>query len=200
MKTSETIKEVYPALLEVQKEIKNVEKSGKNEFFKGAKYVTLPDVLDTIRPLLNKNGVVLVQGAESQGGGPLVTTRLIHSKSGEWVETESFVQIDGIGPQKYGSAITYLRRYSLMSLLGICGEADDDGNQGQQKTGEKGKGGKEITIQDKIDQLPVDLKDLMARAGCNTLAQRLQLLNSKAWNLTAAKAVCLEEIKKRGKS
>ena len=32
-------------------------------------------------------------------------------------------------PQKMGSAITYARRYGLCSLLGICGEEDDDGQR-----------------------------------------------------------------------
>jgi hypothetical protein len=31
-------------------------------------------------------------------------------------------------PQKAGSAITYLRRYSLTAILGVFSEDDDDGN------------------------------------------------------------------------
>lgn len=199
MKTSETIKAVYPALLEVQKEIKNVEKEGKNTFFKDAKYVTLPTVLDTVRPILNKHGLVLIQGAESKDGSPLVNTRLVHSESGEWVETESYVQADKVGPQGYGSAITYLRRYSLMALLGISGEADDDANLAQARSGATDKKGGGISLPERLAKLPVDLKDIMAKAGCNTFQQRYQLMTSVAWNNEVAKKKCMEEIKKKEK-
>lgn len=195
MKTSETVAKLYPALLEAQKKIKNIGRDAKNPFFKST-YATLPAVLDVVRPILNENGLVLIQAAEIKEKSPLVVTRIVHT-SGEWIETEASSGSEEIGPQKYGSAITYLRRYSIMALCGVSAEADDDGNLAQEKSGETGKGGKEITIQEKIDKLPVDLKDLMAKAGCNTLQQKLQLLNSKAWNLVEVRKVCLEEIKKR---
>jgi hypothetical protein len=41
-------------------------------------------------------------------------------------------------PQAYGSAITYARRYSLASVLGLAvGDEDDDGNAANIPKGQK---------------------------------------------------------------
>jgi hypothetical protein len=82
---------------------------------------------------------VVVQGPGWRDGVVTVTTRFLHS-SGEWIETEAgapvahrFEKVDGTvtdkGPdaQTAGSAISYLRRYSLAAMAGITQE-DDDGN------------------------------------------------------------------------
>ena len=59
-------------------------------------------------------------------------SEVIDTESGESV-TSSIVlpQIDD--PQKLGSAITYYRRYTLQSLLGLQAE-DDDANSASQAT------------------------------------------------------------------
>jgi hypothetical protein len=54
-----------------------------------------------------------------------VTTLLGHS-SGQWIESTFHVEPARFDAQGAGSAVTYLRRYSLMSILGIAAE-DDDG-------------------------------------------------------------------------
>jgi hypothetical protein len=58
-----------------------------------------------------------------------VTTRLTDPKSGEWQESDLSCYPAEDTPQSIGSAITYLRRYSLMPLFNIA-PADDDGNAG----------------------------------------------------------------------
>ena len=58
-----------------------------------------------------------------------MTTLLLH-ESGEWIESDPVVtKAEKINAQGAGSAITYLRRYSLSAILNISSEDDDDGNR-----------------------------------------------------------------------
>ena len=55
-----------------------------------------------------------------------LTTRLIH-ESGEWIEDTASCPLAKQDPQGLGSALTYLRRYSLSAICGLYAD-DDDGN------------------------------------------------------------------------
>lgn len=57
----------------------------------------------------------------------MLDTRLTH-KSGQWIEAEYPVCAFPAKQQEMGSALTYSRRYSMFSLVGIAGEEDDDAN------------------------------------------------------------------------
>jgi hypothetical protein len=46
--------------------------------------------------------------------------------SGQWVKSSILLNPVKNDPQQMGSAITYMRRFSLMSALGIVGINDDD--------------------------------------------------------------------------
>jgi hypothetical protein len=126
MKTSETITKLIHALLLAQKNITFAIKESNNPFFK-SKYADLPTVIDAVKPALNENGIVFVQTASpSESGTVSLTTRLIHT-SGEWIEDTATAALVKNDPQGYGSAITYLRRYSLAAITGLY-QDDDDGN------------------------------------------------------------------------
>jgi hypothetical protein len=62
---------------------------------------------------------------------------MLGHSSGEWIAFElsaPIPQADRMNPvQALGSVITYLRRYSLLALLGLAAD-DDDGNMGQAET------------------------------------------------------------------
>jgi len=128
MKHSDSQTKIGPALVAALGKLTNPAKSAVNPFFKSM-YCPLNATLDAVRPVLAENGLAMLQSTESGADGmPCVVTRLVHA-SGEWIESEPLrmkpVKDD---PQMYGSALTYARRYSLQALLGITGEADDDGN------------------------------------------------------------------------
>ena len=130
MRTSEDIKDIAAALSAFQAECPNVIKSATNPFFK-SKYATLDAIWDTIRSVLNKHGLVIVQGGGYvESTVVTVTTRLVHT-SGQWFESDYHLP-GGDGnkytPQSVGSAITYGRRYGLSAMLGIASEEDTDGN------------------------------------------------------------------------
>lgn len=127
MKHSESLIEISKALAKFQAEVSDPERTKKNAFLK-AKYVTLDALLQAVRPVLAKNGISFLQIPETSEGNVTVTTRLLH-ESGEWIEAEPFtLPLVKKDPQGVGSVVTYGRRYSLSSILGVAWEEDDDGN------------------------------------------------------------------------
>ncbi len=110
-------------ILEVKKEIGVLSKNSKNPFFKSS-YLDLSDLLNAIEPLLQKNGLVLLQPIL----GNSVHSFIYDAESGDEVCVSSMdIPTNITDPQKLGSCISYFRRYTLKSLLAIA-ETDDDGN------------------------------------------------------------------------
>lgn len=124
---------VYKALLKVQSEITNPGNTAVNPFFK-SKYAPLPDILNLVRPLLNKHGLILIQNTGSNDEGlPFVQTILLDAEGDGTVESEKLIlRPEKKSVQGIGSAITYGRRYQLSALLGISSEDDNDGNGGEE--------------------------------------------------------------------
>jgi hypothetical protein len=125
MQHSEQINELAAALAKAQGEIEGASKSSANPHFK-SKYADLAACWDACRAPLSKNGLAVVQMPSHEEGVATVTTLLTHS-SGQWMRSEVSVKPGKPDAQGLGSAITYLRRYALMAVVGIAPE-DDDGN------------------------------------------------------------------------
>ncbi|MBT2300410.1 ERF family protein [Variovorax paradoxus] len=126
MITSESISKIAPALLTAQRAITFAVKDAKNPHFKST-YADLSSVIDAVKPALNEAGIVFLQmPAPSDRDSLALTTRLVH-ESGEWIESTATCPLQKSDPQGYGSAVTYLKRYSLASAVGLYQE-DDDGN------------------------------------------------------------------------
>ena len=123
MQKSEQINELAVALNKVQAKLEGAKKDGKNPFFK-SDYATLHSAWEACRPLLSDNGLSIVQIPDDTDDSLSMETILMHS-SGQWISGRLEFKIDKKDPQKAGSAITYARRYMLMSILGICPEDDD---------------------------------------------------------------------------
>lgn len=131
MKTSDSIKAIAPALLQAQKAITFAGKNAKNPHFKNS-YADLSAVIDAIKESLNNADIVFVQTPSPSDDGRLhLTTRLIHA-SGEWIEDTAVAPLPKQDPQGFGSAMTYLRRYSLASICGLY--QDDDDGEGARPT------------------------------------------------------------------
>lgn len=115
---------IHKALVAALKDIKNPSFDRENTHFRN-KYATLASHVEAARTALAKHGLAVIQPlSDSTDGRFTVKTILVH-ESGETMESSiSFGPI--ADPQKLGSAVTYLRRYSLASMLGIVGEDDDD--------------------------------------------------------------------------
>lgn len=127
MKKSESIKNLAIALSKFQAEVENPKNTADNPFYK-SKYAPLQDVLNSVRPLLSKHGLSVIQSPSGDGESVSIVTLLLH-ESGEWIEFDPLVlKAEKLTPQGAGSAITYGRRYALSAVLGISSEDDDDGN------------------------------------------------------------------------
>lgn len=124
---SEGINEIATALAKAQVEINGALKGSTNPHFK-ASYADLASVWDSCHEQLNKNGIAVVQHTTILADGEiLLVTLLVHS-SGQWFRSEWPIRPVQNTPQGMGSALTYARRYSLMSMAGVAGIDDDDGN------------------------------------------------------------------------
>jgi hypothetical protein len=120
------MKEIATALVKAQSEMSNPKKGNTNPFFK-SKYADLNAVREAVMPILNENGITVLQPLAHIDGKNFVKTVLLHS-SGEYLE--SFTEIvysKSNDAQAQGSGITYARRYGLQSFVCV-GADDDDGN------------------------------------------------------------------------
>lgn len=123
LRTSESIDQIATALAAAQGMIEPADKDAKSH---QAKYATLLSVREASRIPLSKNGLALIQSPVFHDGRIAVITRIIHT-SGQWIESEISLRLAKDDAHSMGSAITYLRRYSQSSMLGIVADDDDDG-------------------------------------------------------------------------
>ena len=132
MKTSEKIDMILSGLRKVKSELQAVTKSASNPFFK-SKYADLNTHLDAVEPLLEKNGLILLQPVSvNEATGANTVSSIIIDPSGQFVSSQMTVVAKENDMQKLGSAITYARRYTLGALLSMKAE-DDDGNVASDK-------------------------------------------------------------------
>lgn len=122
---------LWKALLATQKELEHATKDSKNPHLKN-RYASLNSVLDTIKPVANKNGLVITQlvmalPQDRFPGMVGLQTKVVHAESGMAIEDNQSIPMPKSDPQGLGSAVTYARRYGLVSMFGI-GSEDDDGN------------------------------------------------------------------------
>lgn len=130
-------------------EVRNVEFDARNPHLKN-QYATLYAVLAVIKPAAAKHGLAFLQvpGRVTTSNHMEVITQVIHASGETWTFTSTLPFTDAgwnkkadrpnpVGPQQGAGTISYLKRYILMALAGICGvEDDDDGNGGGDDDGD----------------------------------------------------------------
>lgn len=122
---SEQLDQLAAALSRAQGQIQHAERDSENPHLKN-RYADLASVIDACRGSLAANGLAVVQLPWITERGYVLRTRLLHS-SGQWIESEAPVLATRQGPQEYGAALTYARRYSLAAMVGVAPDNDDDG-------------------------------------------------------------------------
>tara|TARA_R110002012_G_scaffold261170_1_gene442967 strand:+ start:428 stop:1156 length:729 start_codon:yes stop_codon:yes gene_type:complete len=132
MRTSAQLNELGKALAVAQSEFPILPKTktvkvqthdGKGYTYS---YADLALILETILPITSKNGLSVIQIPIISDRGYTLVTRLLH-ESGEWIESELPLKQQRDGAQAMGSALTYMRRYSLSAMLCLATDEDDDG-------------------------------------------------------------------------
>ncbi|MGQ3081049.1 MULTISPECIES: ERF family protein [Alphaproteobacteria] len=123
------------------------------------KYADLGSVIGAIKPVLIRHGLAFTQPCEPSPSGVTVRT-VLHHGSGETMDLGSlFVPANKQDAQGFGSALTYARRYALVSAFGVPTE-DDDGKAASASVN------RQHTAAATIDQAQFEeLESLMARSG-----------------------------------
>ena len=120
---SENLNELALALSKAQGIMKGAVKDSNNPFFKSS-YADLQSVWEAIREPLANNGLSVTQLLNYIDNKPTLQTLLLHS-SGQFIGSEVTIPVTKSDPQSLGSAITYMRRYSLAAIVGLY-QVDDD--------------------------------------------------------------------------
>lgn len=132
---------IYKALASFQQEVPVILKDTSGY---GYQYADLPAIFKEINPLLKKYGLGFYQAVN----GTKIKTVIFHIESGETIESETDIPqgvvLKGMNDfQVLGSAITYIKRYALSSLLGLITDKDTDAsgeqvvNYGEKKVSKK---------------------------------------------------------------
>jgi hypothetical protein len=124
-------KKLFSALSQFQKKCPVIHKGTQGY---GYSYADLVSIFEVINPILGEFDLGFAQPI----CGSKVKTILFHTETGETLESETDipqnVQLKGMNDfQVLGSAITYIRRYAISSMLGIITDKDIDGAGEQQK-------------------------------------------------------------------
>lgn len=127
MDQSEQLNELAGALAKAQGAIAPASKDKVNPAFR-SKYADLSSVWEACRKALTDNGLSVIQlPVNHEPGYAALRTMLLHT-SGQFISTTVSARLVKDDAQGLGSALTYLRRYSLAALVGVVADEDDDGN------------------------------------------------------------------------
>lgn len=130
MKHSESIANIAPAMIAAQGELGAVSRdsSAMSDDGREYKYTTLGAMWAAVRPVLQKHGLMVIQGGDgvAVSGCLSMETTIVHA-SGEYISGTFVIPYEKSTPQSFGQACTYCRRYMLGCMLGIVSEEDTDG-------------------------------------------------------------------------
>jgi len=120
--------EFYKKFAEMQSEIVDpiVDAEGQIGHRK-YKYVTLLELLKSVRTRLNEHGFSITETMQSESGWIILTVTIRH---GDFPDDsiKSSLPIRYVDdPQALGSAITYARRYLIRAIVSVADDRDDDG-------------------------------------------------------------------------
>ena len=113
---------IYQKLHLAKQSMGKVIKNATNPHLK-RNYADINSIIDTVEPILLDHGLLLIQPVKDDK----VYTIVVDVENGD--RFESFMTLPPItDAQKLGGAITYFRRYTLVSLLSLQA-VDDDGHE-----------------------------------------------------------------------
>jgi hypothetical protein len=166
---SQTVSKLFAAVVSAGGELRNPPKDSVNPHFK-SRYADLATVLDTVRPVLAKYKLAVVQLPTELEGGPGLATTLVH-ESGEWMRSTVRLYPGKTDPQGIGSALTYARRYGLQAALGIAADDDDDGQAGSRPAQQQHK--QQQPPANVVNMILKDIQNAMNTAALDAIAAKI---------------------------
>lgn len=179
---------IFSRLQAVQLELK-APKSQYNNFGKYS-YRSAEDILEAVKPLCQKHGVLLVLSdePEEKGGWNYIraTATIYEVETGKYLSAAGYAREDGVkkgmdGSQITGSASSYARKYALNGLFCIDDTKDADTRDNRSEV--------QIASQNQQNELEVlcqrtgsQLEKVLSWVGCSDL----QALTVPAWNKAIA--------------
>lgn len=147
------------AFAKLQAEIPTVIEKGRGD--KGMSYARLEDIIETVRPVLEKHGFSLSHQTEWPDKSTIKVIGILTHQDGHERRSEFLASADQTGSknaiQALGSSNSYGRRYTTKDLLNIVTkEEDDDGKKASKPEVEPPKG---------FEQWYDDM-DAMVQGGC----------------------------------
>lgn len=172
--------------------IQGATKDAKNPHFK-SKYADIASVIWAIKPALVRHQLFFTQRTEPVDRGVQVET-VLHHANGEWLSLgKLFVPANKQDAQGFGSALTYARRYALVTAFGVPVE-DDDGEAARKAPAENAP--TKIGDQEWVELVQlVEATGTDAAALCNAYnAESLKDLTTES--AAAAKSILTKRLKK----
>jgi hypothetical protein len=126
MTTSEQTDQLWPAFAAAYKAIGSVQADAHNEP-DGFRYATIDAIGSAVRKAAGEHDIIVVQrpevlyAAEQIAMLVRVLVRVVHAKSGQWMEPEQLTVPVALprDARAVGEAITYARKYQLASVFGV---------------------------------------------------------------------------------
>ena len=133
---SQPLSNLAAALIKFHEAVPTIHDNAESHF---GGFANLSGVLSNIGPALRSSGLVVTQLPEDINGQPGLRTTLLHA-SGEHVSAVMLLPINNGKnyTHEWGKAVTYARRYALLSVLNLCiGIVDNDGDADDEKPAAK---------------------------------------------------------------
>lgn len=124
---------LYAALAKAQGEFPVIERTREVEVKSDRatytfKYAPLDSIFLAVRPALVKYALAIYHRVDTTHPKEITVTTVLAHESGEEEIVPLTFPYDYMKVQAFGSLVTYLKRYGVEAILGICAEQDDDGN------------------------------------------------------------------------
>jgi hypothetical protein len=120
---SEQINELVAALAKAQASMAVAGKSASGYNFK---YADIEEVIKASRPSLTENELVIMQMVQSTNKDEDYLYTVLSHSSGQWISSRVRIKPDKEGNQGFGAAITYVRRYAYVSIIGLSVANEND--------------------------------------------------------------------------
>ena len=158
------------ALAKAQGAMSNAKFNRQNPHFKN-RYADLAAIIDAIKKPLADNGLGYTQVLALRDGALLLVTTLRHP-TGQCLESVYPLPMP-TKPQEFGSALTYAKRYSLSSLIGIAADEDDDAEVVSKANGAATviSDQQAVALQERIMEVDASIQKFLAFFGIDSVTQ-----------------------------